>query len=114
MYHPGKILKLFSPKDKDVVSADENFHALVEMWDEHIFTVLVDAKLAQKIREGDVVIIDYYPISAQSQIPKRIVVKILRGKASEFLWTNYKNYHKKHVFMRETVHEHDSQNEYMD
>jgi|SRR3989338_4117841 len=115
MYHPGKILKLFSPKDKEVLSADDNLHALIEMWDENIFTVLVDAKLASKIREGDVVIVDYYPISPQSQIPKRIVTKILRGKASEALWTTYKGYHKKQGAIRETMQTmHEQQHEYMD
>jgi len=113
MFHPGKVLKLFASKDKDVISIDDSLHALVQMWDEHIFTVLVDQKLAQKIREGDVVIVDYYPIAVTSQIPKRIVTKILRGKASEFLWNSYKDYHKKNMFLKETAHEHES-NEYMD
>ncbi len=111
MYHPGKVMRLFSPKDKEVLSADDNLHALVEMWDENIFTVLVDAKLAAKIREGDVVIVDYYPISPQSQVPKRVVTKVLRGKASEALWTAYKAYHKRQGAIRETMHEH---HEYMD
>ncbi len=111
MYHPGKVVKLLSPKDKDVISADENLHALVEMWDENIFTVIVDAKLAAKIKEGDLVIVDYYPIAAQSQMPKRIVTKIVRGKPAEAIWSAYKAYQKKQVTMKETaMHEH---SEYM-
>ncbi len=111
MYHPAKVLKLFSPKDKEVISADDSLHALVEMWDENIFTVLVDDKLASKIKEGDVVIVDYYPLSPQSQVPKRVVTKILRGKGAEFLWNTYKSYHKKQILTKETMHEH---HEYMD
>lgn len=116
MYHPGKVIKLFSHKDKDVISADESLHALVEMWDENIFTVLVDQKIAPKVREGDIVIVDYYPISPQSQIPKRLVTKILRGKGSELLWSTYKSYHRRQGAIRETVpehHEHHDQSEYM-
>ena len=111
MYHPGKVLKIFSPKDKEVISADDNLHALVEMWDENIFTVIVDQKISAKIKEGDIVIIDYYPISAQSSIPKRVITKIVRGKSSDFLWNTYKSYHKKQAVIKDTIHEH---HEYMD
>ena len=108
-------MKLLSPADRDVIAADENLHALVEMWDENIFTVIVDAKIAQKIKEGDVVIIDYYPISAQSPVPKRIITKILRGKPASFLWDTYKSYHKRQALIKDTIHEHEHEhNEYMD
>ncbi len=111
MYHPGKVMQLLSPTDKDVISADDSTHALVEMWDENIFTVIVDPKIASKIKEGDVVIVDYYPISPQSQVPKRVIAKILRGKSSDILWKSYKAYHKKQAAIRDTVSEH--QHEYM-
>jgi hypothetical protein len=114
MYHPGKVMRVFSPKDKDIIAADENLHALVEMWDENIFTVIVDAKISQKIKEGDVVIIDYYPISAQSPVPKRVVTKILRGKHAEYLWNAYKTYHRRQATIKESMHEHTEHNEYMD
>lgn len=101
MYHPGKVVKVFRPKDKDVISADDSVHALVSMWDENVFTVIVDSRLADKLKEGDVVIVDYYPIAAQSQIPKRVIVKILRGKAAEILWEQYANYKEKQALHKE-------------
>lgn len=101
MYHPGKVVKIFSPKDKDVIAADDAVHALVDMWDDNVFTVVVDARIADKIREGDIVIVDYYPIAPQSQIPKRVIVKILRGKASEILWKKYSEFKDRQVLHKE-------------
>ena len=112
MYHPGKIIRLLSPQDKDVISADQSVHALVEMWDENVFTVLIDERLGTKPKEGDVVIVDYYPISPQSQVPKRVVTKILRGKAAELLWSTYKVYQRKQLVSKDTIHEH-HEHEYM-
>lgn len=92
MYHPGKVLKVFSKADKGVVAADATEQALLFMWDENVLTLLVDAKLAGKIREGDVVLVDYRPIAGvAAPVPRQVVTKIVRGKLADALWREYQH-----------------------
>jgi len=95
MYHPGKIVKIFSGKSGDVKSADNTTQALVEMWDDNIFTFLVDSHIAGEVKEGHVVLVDYNPVSASTPVPKHMITKILTGKTAELTWNRYKKYNER-------------------
>ena len=95
MYHPGRIVKIFSPKDRNIESSDENVQATVETWDENLITFLVDPKLADKVKERDVVLIDYRPSSIRNPIPKHMVIKILKGRNADAIWKRYKDFFEK-------------------
>ena len=95
IYHPGKILAVYSPTSKDVAGADSSTQALVEMWDENIFTCDVERSLAPKLKEGDVVLIDYNPVSPKLMIPKQSVTKILRGAIAKKTMERYAEIHRK-------------------
>jgi hypothetical protein len=90
MYHPGKVIKVFSPKDSDIVSSDKEVQALLSMWDENLTTILVDKKLADELKIDDVVLVDYRPFSENLPVPKMVVTKILRGKSGAETWERYK------------------------
>ena len=94
-FHPGKILTIYKPKSKDVISADTTTQAMIEMWDENILTFTVDPKISTKIKKNDIIIVDYNPTSEKMQIPKTIITKILRGKTADETWKKYKEYFKK-------------------
>lgn len=90
MYHPGKVITLIGPKDGQVASSDQSTQATLRMWDENLLTLLVDAKLAPKMREGDLVLVDYRPIPGMRvPAPRQIVTKILRGPKAEAVWREY-------------------------
>jgi len=90
MYHPGKVIKLLRAKDSDIISSDASSQAMLRMWDENLLTVLVDAKIALKIREGDTVLVDYRPAPGLSvPAPKQIACKIIRGAKAEAVWKEY-------------------------
>jgi len=90
MYHPGKVLKIFSKADREVSAADATTQALLFMWDENVLTLLVDARLSPKLREGDIVLVDYRPLEGCSPpMPRQIVTKILHGKKADALWKEY-------------------------
>jgi len=90
MYHPGKVIKIYSPKNADIVSADKETQAMITMWDENLTIVLVDKKLAEELKIDDVVLIDYRPLSETLPVPKLIITKILRGDAASETWNKYK------------------------
>lgn len=94
MYHPGKVIKVFSGKNEDVRSSDNTTQALVEMWDENVLTFLVDPHLPD-IKDGEIILVDYTPVSATNPNPKHVIVKILRGKTGDMTWSKYKKYHEK-------------------
>ena len=89
MYHPGKILKVFSPNDENIISMDNSTQAMVDMWDENLVTVSVEPTLANEVREGDIVLVDYHPVP-QTPSPKMVIIKILRGEIAKVTWENYK------------------------
>ncbi|MEM4133719.1 MAG: hypothetical protein QXO35_00685 [Candidatus Micrarchaeia archaeon] len=96
IYHPGKVVAVYTSKSKDVISSGKDVQVLVEMWDDNLFTCDVSAAISDKINEEDVVLVDYSPISAKINVPKHLVVKILRGKTAEKTWDKYRSfYHKK-------------------
>jgi hypothetical protein len=92
MYHIGKTVKVLSPKSSAVDSADESAQAVVMMWDDNLLTLGVDEKLREKIREGDIVVVDYSPISEKIPAPKMMIIKILHGDLAEKTWREYKEY----------------------
>jgi hypothetical protein len=79
MYHIGKVLKVFSPADADVESADKLVLAIVRMWDENVLTLQVAEGLEAKIKADDIVLADYRP-TEHSPAPRQLITKILKGK----------------------------------
>ena len=96
IYHPGKVMAVYSPLSKEIVSADNGTQALLEMWDENIFTCDVDKSISTKLKEGDIVLVDYNPVSSKFMIPRQSVTKILRGAAAKKIWEKYTELHRKH------------------
>lgn len=94
MYHPGRVIDVFSPRDKNIDSVDNTTQAMLEMWDENLITVLVEPHLNEKLRKEDIVLVDYRPMQGRP-IPKMTVVKLLRGTSAKNLWTVYKDFYKK-------------------
>jgi hypothetical protein len=94
-YHVGKILEIFSSKDREISSSDSSVQALVETWDENVITYEVDPRISNELKVGDIVLIDYNPTSQQPFRPKMVIVKILRGEKARKTWEAYKEYFKK-------------------
>ncbi|MCX8174724.1 MAG: hypothetical protein N3E51_00770 [Candidatus Micrarchaeota archaeon] len=96
MYHPGKVVAVLSPREKGVLSADASVQATLRMWDENVLTMLVEKKIADKVREGDIVLCDYRPQEGMSvPVPRHVVVKVLKGKAAERIWQEYRETYEK-------------------
>lgn len=92
MYHPGKVIEVLRKNDKDVVSSDETTQAVLEMWDENILTLIVNPKIDSKIKEGQIVLVDYRPDEKrEAPVPKHEVVKILSGKKATNVWNSYRD-----------------------
>ncbi len=102
MYHPGRVLEIFSTKDKNITAVDASTQAMLEMWDNNLITVLVETQLGGKIKKDDVVLVDYRPM-ADKPIPKMTVVKVLRGSIGKNTWKAYKDHHKKRNTVRTPV-----------
>lgn len=92
MYHPGKVLEVFV--GKDVHASDSSAQAMLEMWDENLITVLVEKKLAPKMRKEDIVLVDYRPMK-DKPAPNLTVTKILKGDTGKSTWKTYKDFHRK-------------------
>ena len=96
VYHPGKIIAVLSPKDKGIISSDASVQATMRMWDENVLTMEVAPKIASRIREGDIVLCDYRPSKGLSvPVPRNTIVKILKGKAAERMWQEYREVQEK-------------------
>ena len=93
MYHPGKIVKILSTQDANIKSHDNTTQALIEMWDENVFTFLIDPQIAKDVKDGDIVLVDYTPLPHASHAPRHVVTKILRGKSASAVWDKYKKYY---------------------
>ncbi|MFH0832795.1 MAG: hypothetical protein V1900_03695 [Candidatus Aenigmatarchaeota archaeon] len=94
MYHPGIVLELISPSDKNVAAVDNTMQAMLRMWDENLITILVDPKFAKSIKKKDLVLVDYRPITNTS-VPKLVVVKILKGALAKKIWEEYRSHFKR-------------------
>lgn len=96
MYHPGKVVAVLSAKDRNIVSADATVQATLRMWDDNVLTVIAAPGLATKMREGDIVLVDYRPEKGMSvPVPKNVIVKIIRGRPAERIWREYLEVHEK-------------------
>ena len=93
MYHPGKVIEIFSSKDKNIDSVDNSTQVMVEMWDENLITILVEAHLNDKLKKEDVVLVDYRP--NEQHIPRMVVNKVLKGPLAKTAWSIYKDHFKK-------------------
>jgi len=101
MYHPGKVIAVLSPGDKGVFSADASVQATMKMWDDNVLTMLVEPKIARKIKVGDMVLADYRPVKGLSvPVPRNTIVKILRGPSADRMWSAYRE-----VFEKRKRHE---------
>ncbi len=94
MYHPGRVLEVFSTKDKNIDGVDTSTQAMLEMWDENLITVLVETQLSGKVKKDDIVLVDYRPMQSQP-VPRMTVIKILKGPAAKRTWNVYKDHHSK-------------------
>lgn len=92
MFHPGKIMKVFSHQDKSIHSCDQSTQVYLEMWDENQMTLAVDPKISEKVKEGDFVLVDYSSVSPQYPIPRHTVIKVLSQELGKELWKDYKDY----------------------
>ncbi len=96
MYHLGKVVEVFRPTDRDVTSADSSVQATMRMWDENVLTMLVAPKLSGKIKEGQVVLVDYRPSPEhQAPVPTHIVIKVIEGKRADAAWKIYREVYEK-------------------
>ena len=95
MYHPGKVIEVFNPKDKNVKCAEGTTQAIVEMWDENMFTFLVAENIANKIKQGDVALVDYRIVSERVPVARQVIIKVLEKEKGKKVWDKYKEYHKK-------------------
>lgn len=92
MYHIGRVVEIFSGDDKNAVAFDNSVQALLDMWDENLITVSVDAHLSRQIKKDDIVLVDY---TATQTGPRMIVAKILRGELAKRSWKHYKDHFEK-------------------
>ncbi len=95
MFHPGKVIAVLAG-GKDEFSSDSTSQAVVMMWDENMITLEIHPKIKSKVKEGDVVIVDYRPSEKLNvPVPKQAIIKVLKGKTAKFVWDQYTEYHEK-------------------
>jgi hypothetical protein len=98
LHHPGEIIAIFKPSDKNVKSADNDTIATVKMWDDNVLTLVVDSKISTDIKEGDKVLVDYRPHNIGSNqkpaiVQKQLISKIIKGDRAEAVWKEYKRWY---------------------
>ncbi len=94
MYHLGKVQLVYSPKSKNIVSNDTSVQVAVKMWDENLMNGDVEASLAEKIKAGDIVLVDYSPLPS-TPAPRVTVTKILKGEEGKRAWKLFEEYYDK-------------------
>jgi len=107
MYHLGKVIAVYSPRDKNIISADSNTQATLWMWDENVITLSVASKISNFVRKGDLVLADYSIKPGKIPSPKQLVIKILKGKDAEEAWNQYTKYNYRRK--EKSQHEHQKQ-----
>ena len=85
MFHPGKVLKVFKNDEKSVLGFDQSVLATVSMWDDNLLTIGVEHGLDTKLKEGDIVLVDYSPQYPTLPVPRQVIVKIVRGETGKTL-----------------------------
>lgn len=100
IHHPGEVIEIFRPGDKDIKSADNDTLATVKMWDENVMTFVVDPKIAKDIKVNDKVLVDYRLITLPENsekpivvIQKQVITKILDEEKAEKIWKEYKEFY---------------------
>ncbi|MCX6775756.1 MAG: hypothetical protein NT130_02830 [Candidatus Micrarchaeota archaeon] len=88
VYHPAKVLMVFTPGDKELESADKHTLAMIKTWDENLMILLVDEKIENIIKKDDTVLADYRP-HENTPVPRQIITKILRGKMADATWKQF-------------------------
>ena len=91
-YHIARVVEVLRPNQRDVLSADSKTQAVVETWDDNVVTVEVTPKLASKVKSGDLVLLDYNPISQKIIMPRKVIVKIIKGEKARRIWEKYKQF----------------------
>ena len=89
MFHPGKVLKVFRNDEKTVFGFDSSVLAMVLMWDDNLLTAKAEQGLEARLKEGDVVLLDYSPHNANVPVPKQMIAKVLRGEIGKTVWKEY-------------------------
>lgn len=87
VYHPGRVLKVFPAEGKQSETA-----ATIKFWDNNLHTVKVSREISNKLREGNVVLVDYYAISERLNRPRMVAVKIVNKKDENELWSHYQGF----------------------
>lgn len=93
MFQFGKIVRVLNSKEKDMISADNNVLAVLEMWDDIILTALVHAGLNEKIKAGDYAITEVQMLGPNMM--RHMVVKVMSGKSGEDTWKLYRKMYNK-------------------
>ena len=89
MFHPGRVVAVLRGDDKSIIGADKSVQAVISMWDDNLLTCEVDAGISEKIKETDIVLVDYSPKYQTIPVPRQIIVKILRGEIAKKVWAEY-------------------------
>ncbi len=84
MYHPGKVVEVYTPKNKNIKSSDTAVQTMLEMWDDNVITVGVERRLISTIQKDDIVLVDY-------TTPKLKVIKVLRDTVGKSTWRKYRD-----------------------
>lgn len=95
MFHPGKVLRIFRNDEKSVLGFDQSVLAMVLMWDDNLITVGAEHGLESRLKESDVVLLDYSPLHSTLPVPRQMIVKILRGETGKTVWKEYEERHRK-------------------
>jgi hypothetical protein len=110
MYHPGKVVEILRKTDKEVISADDSVQAVLEMWDENILTLIVNSKIESKLKNAQIVLVDYRPDEKHTPpVPKHEIVKIIGAKKGENVWNTYKEMYEKRNRKANAVHKQPAQ-----
>ena len=87
VYHPGRVLKVFPSEGKSGETA-----ATIRFWDNNLQTVKVSREISAKIREGNMVLVDYYPVSERLNRPRMVAINIVDKKDENELWKHYREF----------------------
>ena len=95
MFHVGKVIKVFGSDEKTAIGHDKSVQLLIEMWDENLLIVGCEGALNDKLRETDIVLVDYTPLNGNAPVPRQVVVKILKGELGKKTWERFAQYNQK-------------------
>jgi hypothetical protein len=88
------VQQVISP-GRGIVGSDTSVQAVVKMWDENLFILGVDKKIAKAVRKGDYVIVDYTPLSDVSVNRKLRLIKVLPVETGSSIWAEFRDEYEK-------------------